>query len=250
MTFRTRMRGSMPYLIAAALGFVSSFVIVALTVFPSTSGAADVVVPSVTGLTLEEASSRLSRANLRAKEGATRPSGAAPKGSVVEQSPLAGTSEAAGTVVTLTISGGERAAPVPEVAGMSRRDAERALEEAGFGVGTVTQRSSSTARGTVIETSPPGGANAVVPGPITLVLSSGPAAVSLPDVTGQSYGVARNALEQLGLQVTGLGLDSASTAPAGTVVSQNPAGGRTVPSGSTVGLKLSAGIGAVPATQP
>ena len=250
MTFRTRMRGSMPYLIAAALGFVSSFVIVALTVFPSTSGAADVVVPSVTGLTLEEASSRLSRANLRAKEGATRPSGAAPKGSVVEQSPLAGTSEAAGTVVTLTISGGERAAPVPEVAGMSRRDAERALEEAGFGVGTVTQRSSSTARGTVIETSPAGGANAVVPGPITLVLSSGPASVTLPEVTGQSYGAARNALEQLGLQVTGLGLDSASTAPAGTVVSQNPAGGRTVPSGSTVGLKLSAGIGAVPTTQP
>lgn len=250
MTIRTRTRAAMPYLIAAALGFVSSFLIVAFAVFPTGSAAGDVVVPSVTGLTFSEASSRLARANLRSKEGATRPSGAAPKGTVVEQDPLAGTIDAPGTVVTLSVSGGQRAAPVPEVAGMNRRDAERALEEAGFAVGTVTQRSSETPRGTVIETSPAGGASAQVPGPITLVLSSGPAAVLLPDVTGRSYGAARNVLEQLGLTVTGLGLDSASTAAAGTVVSQNPAGGRTVTSGSTVGLKLSAGIGAVPAPQP
>lgn len=250
MTFRTRTRGAMPYLIAAALGFVSSFMIVAFAVFPTGSAAGDVVVPSVTGLTLAEAGSRLTRANLRAKEGSTRLSGAAPKGTVVEQNPLAGTIDAPGTIVTLTVSGGQRAAPVPEVAGMSRRDAERALEEGGFVVGAVTQKSSMTARGTVIETSPAGGATATVPGPITLVLSSGPAAVSLPDVTGRSYGDARNILEQLGLTVTGLGLDSASTAPAGTVISMTPAGGRTIPSGSTVGLKLSAGIGAVPAPQP
>jgi serine/threonine-protein kinase len=188
--------------------------------------------------------------NLRSKEGPTRPSGAAPKGTVVEQNPLAGTIDAPGTVVTLSLSGGQRAAPVPEVAGMSRRDAERTLEEAGFGVGTVTQRSSSTARGTVIETTPAGGASAIVPGPITLVLSSGPSAITLPDVTGRSYGDARNILEQLGLTVAGLGLDSASTEKAGTVISQNPAAGRTVASGTTVGLKLSAGIGAVPAPQP
>jgi len=250
MTFRTRMRTALPYLIAASLGFVSAFLIVAITVFPSRSGVGDVVIPSVTGLTLSEASSRLTRANLRAKEGSTRPSGAAPKGTVVEQNPLAGTIDAPGTVVTLTVSAGQRAAPVPEVAGMSRRDAERALEEAGFGVGSVTQRSSSTNRGSVIETSPAGGASAIVPGPIELVLSSGPSAVVVPEVTGRSYGEARNALEALGFTVTGLGLDSAATTPAGTVVSQNPAGGRTVPSGSTIGLKLSAGIGAVPVPQP
>ena len=68
MTFRTRMRGALPYLIAAALGFVSAFLIVAFAVFPSGSAAGDVVIPSVTGLTLSEASSRLARANLRAKE--------------------------------------------------------------------------------------------------------------------------------------------------------------------------------------
>jgi serine/threonine-protein kinase len=250
MSFRTRTRGAMPYLIAAALGFVSSFLIIAFAVFPTGSAQGDVVIPSVTGLTVEEANSRLSRANLRGKEGATRPSGAAPKGTVVEQNPLAGTIDAPGTTVTLTVSGGQRAAPVPEVAGMNRRDAERALEEAGFGVGTVTQRSSETPRGTVIQTDPVGGASAVVPGPVGLVLSSGPASVMLPDVTGRSYGDARNTLEQLGMVVNGLGLDSTSTAPAGTVVSMTPAGGRTVPSGSTIGLRLSAGIGAVPAPQP
>jgi serine/threonine-protein kinase len=84
---------------------------------------------------------------------------------------------------------------------------------------------------------------------VTLIVSSGPASVTLPNVVGRSYGDARSALEQIGLLVNGSGLDSASTAPAGTVVSQSPSAGRTVPSGTTIQLRLSAGIGIVPPPQ-
>lgn len=236
----------MPYVIAAALGFASAYILVAIVLFPGRGADNDVKVPSVTGLTQDEARRRLERVGLRAKEGATRMSGAAPRGTVVAQEPLPETTQPAGTTVVLTVSGGQRLEGVPDVGGMARREAERALETAGFAVGGVTQRASESPRGTVIQTSPAAGEQAALPGPIALVLSSGPATVVIPDVAGRSYASARQMLEQIGLAVTGLGLDSLSTAAAGTVVQQNPSAGRSVPSGSTIGLRLSAGIGAVP----
>lgn len=244
MSFRTRMRRAMPYLIAAALGFASAYVVIAVAVFPGGGSNDDVTVPSLTGLTVDDATRRLSKLGLRIAQGGSRPSAGAPAGSIIEQSPIGGTISHAGETVTVTTSAGQRAQPVPDTKGMNRRDAEQALEDGGFSVGTVTQQPSDSPRGTVLSSNPAGGSSAPA-GPVALVISSGPATVVLPNVVGRSYADARSALEQLGLVVSGSGLDSASTAPAGTVVSMNPSAGRSVPSGSGVGLRLSAGIGVV-----
>jgi serine/threonine-protein kinase len=244
MSFRTRMRRAMPYLVAAALGFASAYVVVAVAVFPGGGSRDDVTVPSLTGMTLDDATRRLAKVGLRVTEGGSRPSAGAPAGTIVEQTPLGGTIGHAGATVTVTTSAGQRAEAVPDTKGMTRRDAERALEETGFSAGAVTQQPSDAPRGTVLESTPAAGARAPL-GPVALVISSGPASVVLPNVVGRGYADARSALEQLGLVVSGSGLDSASTSPAGTVVAQNPSAGRTVPSGSAVGLRLSAGIGIV-----
>ena len=235
----------MPYLIAAALGFTAAYIVVAVAVFPGESTDPDVTVPSVVGSTLDDAARRLERVGLRGRQSGTRPSAGSPAGTIVEQSPIGGSIARPAAVISLVVSSGQRAEAVPDVAGMSRRDAERAIEDAGFAVGAVTPRSSDSPRGTVLETSPAGGSKATPPGPIALVVSSGPATVRLPNVTGRTYADARQTLEQLGLVVSGAGLDSASTEPAGTVVSMSPPAGRTVPSGSGVSLRLSAGIGLV-----
>lgn len=244
MSFRTWTRRAMPYLIAAALGFASAFTVVAVAVFPGGGSHDDVTVPSLTGMTVDDATRRLSKLGLRIATGGTRPSSGAPPGSIIEQSPLGGTISHTGETVTVTTSAGQRTQPVPDTKGMTRRDAERALEEGGFSVGSVTQQPSDAPRGTVLASTPEGGSSAPA-GPVALVISSGPVSVTLPNVVGRPYADARSALEQLGLIVSGTGLDSASTAPAGTVVAQNPTAGRTVPSGSGVGLRLSAGIGIV-----
>ena len=244
MSFRTGMRHAMPYLVAAALGFASAYVVIAVAVFPGGGSHDDVTVPSLTGMTVDDATRRLAKLGLRLTQGGARPSAGAPAGSIIEQSPLGGTISHAGETVTITTSSGQREQAVPDTKGMSRRDAEQALEDAGFSVGTVTQQPSDSPRGTVLSSNPAGGGKAPA-GPVALVLSGGPASVVLPNVVGRSFADARSALEQLGLVVSGSGLDSASTAPAGTVVSMNPSAGRTVPSGSGVGLRLSAGIGIV-----
>jgi len=245
MSARTRLRRAIPYLIAAALGFTSAYVVVALVVFPGNGGPDDVTVPSLTGMTIDDATKRLEKAGFKLKQGEARPSEGAPPGTIIEQSPLGGALTNPGTTVSVVTSAGQKEVVIPETRGMTRRDAERALEGAGLSVGAVQQQSSDSARGTVLATSPAAGSK-VPAGAVTLVLSSGPQSVTLPNVVGRSYADARSALEQIGLLVNGSGLDSASTSPAGTVVSQTPSAGRTVPSGTTVQLRISAGIGIVP----
>lgn len=248
MNYRRSLRRAMPYFIAAALGFTAAYVVIAVAVFPANSGPDDITVPSLTGMTIDDATKRLEKVGFKLKQGSSRPSEGAPAGTIIEQTPLGGTVSRPGTTVSVVTSAGQREITVPETRGMARRDAERALEDAGFSVGAVQQQSSDSARGTVLATSPAAGQK-VAAGAVTLILSSGPASVTLPNVVGRSYGDARSALEQIGLLVNGSGLDSASTAPAGTVVSQSPSAGRTVPSGTTVQLRLSAGIGIVPPPQ-
>ena len=245
MSLRMRLRRAMPYLIAAALGFTSAYVVVAVAVFPASGGPDDVTVPSLTGMTIADATKRLEKAGFKLKQGDSRPSEGAPAGTIIEQTPLGGALANPGTTISVVTSAGQREVVVPETKGMTRRDAEHALEEAGFSVGAVQQQSSESARGTVLATTPAAGSK-VAAGAVTLILSNGPPSVTLPNVVGRSYGDARSTLEQIGLLVNGSGLDSASTAPAGTVVSQSPSAGRTVPSGTTVQLRLSAGIGIVP----
>ena len=245
MSARTRLRRAMPYLIAAALGFTSAYVVAAVAIFPADGGPDDVTVPSLTGMTIGDATKRLDKAGFKLKQGEARPSEGAPPGTIIEQSPLGGALANPGTTVSVVTSAGQKEVVVPETRGLTRRDAERALEGAGLSVGAVQQQSSDSARGTVLATAPQAGAK-VPAGAVTLILSSGPASVTLPNVVGRSYGDARSALEQIGLLVNGSGLDSASTEPAGTVISQSPSAGRTVPSGTTVQLRISAGIGIVP----
>ena len=137
----------MPYFIAAALGFTSAYVVVAVAVFPNSGGPDDVTVPSLTGMTVDDATKRLDKAGFKLKQGEARPSEGAPAGTIIEQTPLGGAVARPGATVSVVTSAGQRAAVVPETKGMSRRDAERALEEAGFSIGAVQQQSSESARG-------------------------------------------------------------------------------------------------------
>ena len=246
MSLRTSLRRGIPYLIAAVLGFASAYVVIAVAVFPGGGGSDDVTVPSLSGMTLDDATRRLTKLGLKIKEGTPRPSEGSPAGTIIEQTPLGGAVARLGEAVTVVTSAGQRSIVVPVTQGMSRRDADHVLEQAGFSVGSVTQQANDAPRGTVLATNPASGTKAP-PGAVTLVLSSGPSSITLPNVVGRNYADARLTLEQIGLLVTGSGLDSASTQPAGTVLSQSPSAGRTVPSGTTVQLQLSAGIGIVPA---
>jgi serine/threonine-protein kinase len=201
MSFRTGLRSSLPYAIAIIGGFLVAYLIVAFLVFPSGLVPRDTRVPNVTGLAFDDAVRRLAERGLHGVKGDERFHAASPKGTVLDQDPAAGAHDVEGGSVTLAVSIGQQTAKVPAVNGMPRADAQKALEDAGFDVGDVTERPSQTPAGQVIESRPRAGSDATIPGAVSLVVSSGPTVVLIPNIIGQPVSQARTIIEAAGLTV-------------------------------------------------
>jgi beta-lactam-binding protein with PASTA domain len=239
LSLRGRARRLLPYVIAATGGFLAAYLIVAFFVFPSEIVPSDAPVPNVTGELYDEAVTTLTKAGFRVAQGETRVHASAPKSTVLEQNPPAGSRELRGTRIVLDVSGGQRVAVVPALEGLTRQQAEVAAENAGFDIGEVSLKPSDRPRGEVIDSRPSGGMRATLPGPLSLVLSAGPANVTIPDLTGRNFPQARTMLTQLGLRVGVVTIDSAATERANTVVGQTPLPGESAPSNSAVSLRIS-----------
>jgi len=139
--------------------------------------------------------------------------------------------------VTLTVSLG----PVPDVAGKTVADAEATLDGVGLTLGAQTERfDDGVAKGKVISATVRDDP-AVQGSAVDVVVSKGPAPITLPDVHGKTINDATSTLEALGLQVSVPDCtnilctfyDWKSTLP---VTSTDPAAGATVYRGDTVTL--------------
>jgi eukaryotic-like serine/threonine-protein kinase len=175
VSFRTRLRGSLPYAVAIISGFLIAYLIVAFVIFPSGVIPGNAKIPNVTGLQFDDASKRLAEVGFKAERGESRFHAASPKETVLEQTPPAGMRDAEGTVVTLVTSAGPQMVPVPAIVGLSEADAQAALEGAGFELGAVTQQASASAAGKVIATTPPPGTKTAIPSSVSVIVSSGTA---------------------------------------------------------------------------
>ena len=240
MTWRGRLRGLLPYLVALVGGFLFAFLIVAFFVFPAGVIPQDTRVPNVIGLTYSDAVQQLEQKGFSAERGETRFHNAAPKGTILDQQPAGGSHEVPGRV-TLVVSGGQRYAAIPGVIGLSREQALTALEAAGFDAGEVTEHPSNEPRGAVIDSRPRPGTQAPMPSAVALIVSAGPNTVVVPDVMGRPLTDARLMLQQVGLTVGEVqyGSGGAAIADAAAVVTaQSPAAGAQAASGSRVNLNV------------
>jgi serine/threonine-protein kinase len=240
MSWRSRVRTSLVYLVSIVAGFSLAYLVVAFVVFPAGVVPRDVKVPNVTGLMYDEAEQRLGQAGFRAEQGEQRFNNSAPKMTVLEQSPPPGSREGVGNTVTLVVSGGQRLVSVPTLTGMNRADAQAALEKEGFDLGDVTEQPSNAPQGTVISTRPAAGSQASVPSAVNLVLAAPAATVNMPDLMGQPVDVARSILQQMRVRNVQVVRDLAGVGPAGSVVGQTPVANASLPPGATVTLRVAA----------
>jgi len=142
------------------------------------------------------------------------------EGDVISVSPVQGAAVAPGTPVDLVVSSGSATVPVPNVAGMSQKDARDALQQAGnLSVGLVQIEDSAKPKDTVLRTDPKAGTDVQRGSAVTLVISSGE--VNVPDVRGLNLDDARKKLTDLGLQ-TDSRAQISTLAPENTVIDQNP----------------------------
>jgi eukaryotic-like serine/threonine-protein kinase len=241
MSWRTRVRTSLVYLVSIIAGFALAYLVVAFFVFPAGVIPRDVKVPNVTGLAYDEAAQRLAQSGFVAEQGESRYNNSAPKMTVLEQSPPPGAREGIGGTITLVVSGGQRTVTVPTVAGMSKTEAQALLEKEGFDMGETTESPSSSPAGAVIATRPAAGSQVSVPTTINLVVSSGAAAAAalqMPDLMGRDADAARQALSQLGVRNVQIVYDPMAVGNRGEVVGQSPVSGASLLPGASVQLRV------------
>jgi serine/threonine-protein kinase len=194
------------------------------------------IVPPVAGEQLSVASTQLQNAGFSV--GTINVTSDHPAGFVIRQDPVGGTKAKKGSTVTLTVSSGPGNATVPSVADLPLGQAKGMIKQAHLKVGRVVFQNNATIRKNhVISTDPQAGATPLVGTPVTLFVSSGPALVAVPDVTGQSESSAKSELTNAGFQVRTT-TQTSSTVTAGDVISQSPSGGRQEAPGSTVSLVI------------
>jgi beta-lactam-binding protein with PASTA domain len=193
-----------------------------------------------------------------------------PRGIVAAQKPGAGTQLAKGATVTLLVSKGQPAKPVPGVVGQSESQAVALLKAAGFGATPVEVPSNET-KGNVIAQKPNEGQKAQPGTKVRLNVSRGPAqsgsssttaptttapaattparttpprpaqpvTVTVPDVEGQTLEQAQRALRRVGMimEVRYVPNDQ----PSGTVVAQARKPGTTAKRGDHMLVTVSQG---------
>ncbi len=142
--------------------------------------------------------------------------------------------------ITLLISLGPRLYRLTTVHGRSEADARAALR--GLPVHLVTtQRADDTVpAGTVIGTNPPAGSKVRSNQTVTIVVSSGPPILTVPDVTNHSRDDAAGTLQGMGFKVD-VSEQFSDTVQQGNVISQDPAGNSRLAKGETVHLVVSKG---------
>ena len=201
-------------------------------------------VPTVTGLALSDAVSRLQQDGFKTTI-VTQVSGAKP-GIVVSETPAGGTRHAKGSTVQVVSSKGPSEITVPNGVGLSEADARDRLVQAGFQVKTFHVFSGQS-NGTVVAQDPAAGAKVAGASIVRLNVSKGAGTTTVPDVTGQSRSAAEAALANANLKSVSVIVPSSQ--PAGTVVAQNPSSGQ-IRAGTTIRLNISDGSRAQTQTTP
>lgn len=134
-----------------------------------------VVVPAVVGLRQPDAINRLQQAGLVAEDGGSLFSDEVPRGAVMSQEPVAGSTVPRGTAVRIVMSAGAETFAMPDVIGRSADDAARELTELGLDVSTQVVES-QLASGTVLESFPIPGSPVRAGAPVRLSIAGQPPA--------------------------------------------------------------------------
>lgn len=242
--------------LASPLGSIITFIVVAALVLgvgglvaagrsngedDQTERASVSKVPSLLGMTLGEARGELESVGLGLGTVTESDAQGFAPGEVIDQSPEPGTSlPVSGAVDVVVARGGAATTTVPTITGRSLAEAEIELKSSGLEVGEVSEQPSEEFdAGIVISQTPEPGAEVARGTPVDLVVSSGPAGVTVPSVLDMSLEQAEETLASAGLEVGTVSAQQRSDVDPGIVISQTPQPSSEVAPGTEVDLVVS-----------
>jgi serine/threonine-protein kinase len=209
------------------------------------TGAPKVTVPSVTGLSIDEAKDKLEGDKYQFEVKTESRTSPEDPGKVLEQNPTTGEEVEKGSTITLTIAKAEKKSTVPDVVGQSC-DAAKAQMQANDLVGNCTEQETDDPNqvGKVISTTPQANQQVDKNSSVQMVVGKAKQQqkVKVPEVRVRPLGQAKQILQQQGftnIQVSGPQDDNA------IVTQQDPQPGTEVdnPGGQTITLTTAGGGG-------
>ncbi len=200
----------------------------------------EVQLPDVVGMSKEEAQKTVEDLKLVFEVSSEEYNKDVPEGYVISQDPsyIENYNVKEGSTIKVVISKGQEKTTVPKVVGMTREEAEKALEEANLEVEVVEETSRTVEEGYVISQEVEANSEAYAGDTITIHVSTGTGIkqVTVQNVVGQTEANAKATLEGQGLKVTVNYVDA--TSDDGKVTKQSVTGGTTVDEGTTVTLTV------------
>lgn len=237
--------------VVVAVFFGGGYLAAAQWVFPGGRVEEDtsiVKVPELVGLTEDEAQGRLDRLGLEytVRSGVTHH--LAPEGAVLAQDPLPGQYARPGAPVYVSLSRGPELHVLPDVSGLSDRQAVIVLERLGYDV-TVERTTHTLEGGRAVETRPEAGTELAVPADVTLVVSEGRPVVQVPELVGRHVDDAEGALSGAGLELGAITYDPQALEAPGRIVGQYPPAGYSLREGGAVEVRVAGDVNRVDPTR-
>jgi serine/threonine-protein kinase len=195
-----------------------------------------VEVPSINGLTVEQARELLRARDLLLSLQAERPDPAIPAGKIAGQVPLAGSRTPRGAGVQAFVSTGASAVSIPTLTGARPDDAAEQLRNRKLAARRKDEPSEAIGAGLVIGTDPPAGKSVSPDTEVTLIVSTGSAKKPVPKVLGFRLSRAKKALEDAGFKIGTTRTGSSDNYETEVVIKQDPAESTLAVPGSAVNL--------------
>jgi serine/threonine-protein kinase len=214
-----------------------------LSLIESGGSLAEVSVPELSGMTVEEATLALEELELLLKVDKEVTSAEYAEGLIVSQDPMAEMIVKAGKTITVNISKGVEAGTIPNVIGKTQGDAVFLIESNGYTRGGVSEENSDMPVGIVIRQSPSAGTEAEEGTSVSLVISKGPAAVPtvVPTLIGLDVDDAKALLERENLVLGEISYAPSNDYEQNIVMGQGATPGSSVLTGTKIGITISTG---------
>jgi beta-lactam-binding protein with PASTA domain len=200
----------------------------------------EVVVPTLAGKPLNEATIMLADAGLKLKvEEVRRTDARIPAGQIVAQDPQAGASTRRERSVKVWVSSGPRSTVVPALLGESERTAQMRLQEEGVELsGTSEIKSGEYQADAIVAQTPPAKSIAAR---VALLVNRGErgATYVMPDLIGVNGDRAADLLRVRAFRVAVVGDHPYPGVPAGVVLRQSPQAGFQIAPGEPISLEVS-----------
>jgi beta-lactam-binding protein with PASTA domain len=200
----------------------------------------EVLVPALSGKTVNEATALVADAglNLKVEEG-RRADPKVPAGQILMQEPQAGVRTRRERSVKVWVSAGPRSMIVPALTGESERAAQLKVQQEGLVLKALAEvRSAEYPGGAIVAQTPPPKS---ISGQVALLVNRGERGISyvMPDLIGVNGDRAADLLRARGFRVAVVGEQPYPGVPSGIVLRQNPQAGFQIAPGEPISLEVS-----------